>query len=177
MRDSGRLVQIPNRRTKSCIGRKFNRPNKTDKSLKSQAVALQDNAESASLHRFLSARARRESALCRSALRIILSELLGCAARQFSFDQPQHGKHAAKVEGETVKQGCNVSRNVRRGLIAVAEHAKLSIDVEQIVALRDFEGIGSMNFSSAEQAWLKAAAGPDKVHLFYRLWCLKEALI
>ena len=120
-----------------------------DENRESRAAALLDKTETARLNRFLSARARREFALCRAALRISLSERLGCPAHQISFDLLRHGKPVAKVAGATVNLEFNVSHSGRHGLIAVSEHAAVGIDVEETVSQRDFEGIGSMVFSSA----------------------------
>ena len=71
----------------------------------------------------------------------------------------------------------NVSHSGRHGLIAIAEHGCLGIDVEERVAQRDLEGIGSMVYGPSERRLLGIAAGGDRVRLFYRLWSMKEALI
>ena len=39
------------------------------------------------------------------------------------------------------------------------------------------KGIGSLVYGPVERRLLAAATGCEKVHLFYRLWSLKEALI
>lgn len=143
----------------------------------SQAVALLDDAETARWHRLLSVSSRREFALCRSALRINLSECLGCTPRQLSFDRLEHGKLIAKVAGLPVDMGFNVSHSGRHGLIAIAKHDCLGVDVEERVSHRDLEGIGRLVYGPAERQCLKLATGREKLDLFYRLWSMKEALM
>ncbi len=152
------------------------------------AVALLDGAERSRRRRFLAARARREFALCRAALRVVLAERLGCSKRQLSFGYLEHGKPFAMVDGRRADIGFNVSHSGRHGLIAIAEHRpaaapehgrveQLGVDVEERRPRKDLEGIGSLVFSPAERRLLAAAADDNRRRLFYRFWSLKEALI
>ena len=141
-----------------------------------RALSLLDAEEMTRWRRFLSERARREFALCRAALRISLCERLCCENRALSFGYGEHGKPFARVEGQCARIGFNVSHSGRHGLIAIAAHDGIGVDVEERVAQRDLEGIGSLVYGPAERRLL-AAAGREKVHLFYRLWSMKEALI
>lgn len=49
--------------------------------------------------------------------------------------------------------------------------------MEERIARRDLDGIGSLVYGPAERRLLAAAEGDDKAHLFFRLWSMKEALI
>ena len=148
-----------------------------DPDREAEAVSLLDRAETERLRGFLSQRARREFALCRAALRVSLSERLGCADRDLSFDRLEHGKPVARVAGQPVDAGFNVSHSGRHGLIAIGGHGCLGVDVEERVPRRDLAGIGSLVYGPAERRLLGNAAGRERVHLFYRLWSMKEALI
>ena len=148
-----------------------------DAGREARAVALLDEAELARRRRLLAARARREFALCRAALRVVLAEHLGCDNLQLSFGYLEHGKPFARVDGLRVATAFNVSHSGRHGLIAVGEHAQLGVDVEERRPRRDLEGIGSLVFSAAERQLLAAADDRSKSQVFYRLWSLKEALI
>ncbi len=141
------------------------------------AVALLDEAEQARRRRLLAARARREFALCRAALRVVLAERLGCDNSQLSFGYLEHGKPFARVDGRRAAIDFNVSHSGLHGLIAVGEHAQIGLDVEERRPRKDFEGIGSLVFSTAERQLLAAADDRSKSQVFYRLWSLKEALI
>lgn len=142
-----------------------------------RALALLHDEERARARRFLSMRAQRQFVLCRAALRVVLSEHLGCSNRQLSFGYLEHGKPFAKVDGRCAAIGFNVSHSGGHGLIAIAESEWLGVDVEERVPGRDFEGIGSLVYGPTEQQSLARATGNDRVHLFFRLWSMKEALI
>ncbi len=148
-----------------------------DAGREAEAASLLDDAERERRRRFLSQRARREFALCRAALRVSLAERLGCAVRQLSFDRLEHGKPLARVAGRPVDAAFNVSHSGRHGLIAIAGRGCLGVDVEERIAQRDFLGIGGLVYGAAERRLLRDAAGRERVHLFYRLWSMKEALI
>ena len=148
-----------------------------DPDRETRAFALLDDQERARSRRFLSVRARRQFVLCRAALRVILSERLGCSNRQLSFGYLEHGKPFARVDGRRAAIGFNVSHSGGHGLIAIAESEWLGVDVEERVPSRDFEGIGSLVYGPTERQSLAHAKGNDKVHLFFRLWSMKEALI
>ena len=148
-----------------------------DAEREARALSLLDDDEEARWRRFLSERARREYALCRAALRVSLCDRLGCEDRALSFGYGEHGKPFARIDGACVETGFNVSHSGRHGLIAIAAHDCLGVDVEERVAQRDLEGIGGLVYGPAERRSLAIATGDDKVHLFYRLWSMKEALI
>lgn len=148
-----------------------------DRERETRALSLLDEEERTRWRRFLSERARREFALCRAALRVTLCDRLGCKRRALSFGYGEHGKPFARIDGASAGTGFNVSHSGRHGLIAIADRDCLGVDVEERVTQRDLEGIGSLVYGQAEQRLLAAAAGREKVHLFYRLWSLKEALI
>ena len=148
-----------------------------DEEREERALLMLDDEERARSGRFLSGSARRQFVLCRAALRITLSEWLGCGNRQLAFGYLEHGKPFALVDEQRVAIGFNVSHSGTHGLMAFATNAWLGVDVEERVSARDLEGIGSLVFGPAERRALAIAAGRDRVELFYRLWSMKEALI
>ena len=148
-----------------------------DEEREERALLMLDDEERARSGRFLSAHARRQFVLCRAALRVTLSERLGCANHQLAFGYLEHGKPFALVDGQRAAIGFNVSHSGTQGLMAFATNAWLGVDVEERVSARDLEGIGSLVFGPAERRSLAIAAGRDRVELFYRLWSMKEALI
>ncbi len=78
---------------------------------------------------------------------------------------------------ETGFTGFNVSHSGRHGLIAIGGQGCLGVDLEERVPERDLEGIGGLVYGPAERRLLGNATGRERVHLFYRLWSMKEALI
>ena len=122
-------------------------------------------------------RARRQFVLCRAALRVALSERLGCTNHQLAFGYLQHGKPFALVDGQRAAIGFNVSHSGEHGLMAFSKNEWLGVDVEERMDKRDLEGIGGLVYGPTERRSLASAGGSDKVKLFYRLWSMKEALI
>ncbi len=141
------------------------------------AFAMLDDEEAARCHRFLAPGARRRFVLCRAALRVILSERLDCPNHQLSFGYGEHGKPFARVAHKRASIGFNASHSGCHGLIAVADQGGVGVDVEERVPRYDLEGIGSLVYGPKEQRLLARTAESGKLHLFYRLWSMKEALI
>ena len=148
-----------------------------DAEREARAFDLLDDEERARWRRFLAVGARRQFVLCRAALRVALSDRLGCTNRALSFGYGEHGKPFARIDGRRADVGFNVSHSGGHGLIAIAAHNWLGVDAEERVANRDLEGIGSLVYGPVERRLLAAVTNREKVQLFYRLWSLKEALI
>ena len=141
------------------------------------AFSLLDDEEKARWHRFPVPAPRRRFGLCRAALRVNLAERLACSNDRLSFGYGEHGKPYAVVDGRRIDAGFNVSHCGRNGLIVFASDDRIGIDVAERTPTRDFDGIGSMVYGPTERRLLSLASGSQKVHLFYRLWSMKEALI
>ena len=127
--------------------------------------------------RFRVNRARREFALSRAALRANLCERLACTNDRLAFGFLEHGKPFAIVDGTPSTISFNVSHSGKHGLIAIAPQRQLGVDVEERVARRDLDGISETVFGPREQSALAELTGNGKVHLFFMLWTIKEALI
>ncbi len=141
------------------------------------AFSLLDDEEKARWHRFPVPAPRRRFALCRAALRANLAERLACSNDRLSFGYGEYGKPHALVDGRRTPAGFNVSHCGRHGLIVFASNDRIGIDVAERNPRRDLDGIGSMVYGPTERRLLALAAGSRKVHLFFRLWSMKEALI
>ena len=117
---------------------------------------------------------RRRFALCRTALRALLCSRLGCENGQLDFETDEHGKPAALVDGLPATISFNVSHSGEHGLIALAPRGRLGIDVEERVPHRNMDLLIDGVFGQTEQAALASARGYGKLHLFFRLWTVKE---
>ena len=142
-----------------------------------RAFTLLDAEETRRAQRFVVEPPRRRFALCRAALRVNLCQRLDCRNERLSFSALEHGKPVAEVNGERVSLGFNLSHSGGHGLIAIAAHEQLGIDVEERKPGRNFEGIGRRVYGPAERRLLAQAEGQRKAAFFYQLWTLKEALI
>ena len=142
-----------------------------------RAMAWLDSQERARWRRYLHPRPRRDFALCRAALRVMLCSRLGCRNDELAFGTLRYGKPYALVGGSPVPIGFNVSHGGRHGLIALGAAGRIGVDVEERNARRDLDGIMRMVYTPEEQAELDRVNGEQKVRLFFSLWTMKEALI
>ena len=81
------------------------------------------------------------------------------------------------VDGTPAAISFNVSHGGRHGLIAVAPGGRLGVDVEERVSRRDLDGLIATAFAPKEQAGLAALRGSRRLHAFYHVWTMKEALL
>ncbi len=136
-----------------------------------------DEQEQARWRRYQHAGARRRFALCRAALRVMLCDQLGCRNEQLTFGAAQYGKPFALVQGIPASVSFNVTHSGNHGLIAFAPTGRLGVDIEERVSRRDLDRLITTVLGPAEQAELALARGYHKLHVFFSLWTMKEALI
>ena len=141
------------------------------------AIGWLNDDERERRQRFLYGGSRRRFARCRAALRAIPCNRLGCENKRLEFETAEHGKPIALVDGMPISVSFNVSHSGEHGLIAVAPEGRLGVDVEERVAHRNMDLLIDGVFGPSEQAELASTRGGDKIHLFFRLWTIKEALI
>lgn len=141
------------------------------------AWAWLDEQEQARWRRYQHAGARRRFALCRAALRAMLCAQLGCRNEQLTFGASRYGKPFALVQGIPASSSFNVTHSGQHGLIAFAPAGRLGVDIEERVTRRDLDGLITTVLGPAEQAELALAQGYHRLHLFFSLWTIKEALL
>ena len=140
------------------------------------AMAWLDREERSRLEKFRIPGAGRRFTLCRAALRAILSSQLGCPNRCLSFDTSSLGKPFALVEGERVSLRFNVSHSGHSGVVALSWDREVGVDIEERAQRRDLQGLIETVMGPEEKATLSSLKENERLHLFYRLWTLKEAL-
>ncbi|MXY14651.1 MAG: 4'-phosphopantetheinyl transferase superfamily protein, partial [Proteobacteria bacterium] len=59
----------------------------------------------------------------------------------------------------------------------LALHGRVGVDVEERNMQQNLDGEIQSVFTPNERADLAAAHGPQKIHLFFRLWKMKEGLL
>ena len=141
------------------------------------ALALLDEEEQGRLRRFAIDGPRRRFTLCRAALRAVLCQKLGCGNEQLAFGSARHGKPFALIDTQPAPVSFNVSHSGRHGLIAIAPSGRVGVDVEERDAQRNLDLLVDTVLGDAEQAALAAAHGGARVHLFFKMWTIKEALL
>lgn len=141
-----------------------------------RAWAWLDNEERRRRERFLRSGPRRRFTLCRAALREVLCSRLGCDNRELAFGVSEYGKSFALVRGEKPSICFNVSHSGSHGLIALAEHARVGIDVEERRSRNDLDDLAETVFGPEERTLIAELDGEAKLHTFYDFWTIKEAL-
>lgn len=148
-----------------------------DPARESAALAWLDEGERRRRREFAYAGPRRQFTLSRAALRALLSSHLGCDNDRLSFEAAPHGKPFARLEHEPAPVSFNVSHGGRHGLIALARRGRVGVDVEERSEHRSFDLLVDATLGPGERAVLAACDGSDRLHLFFRLWTMKEALL
>ena len=120
---------------------------------------------------------RREFALCRAALRVILCRWLSCTNGELAFEEGQHGKPAAHAGGRPASIHFNVSHSGRHGLIALAARGRLGVDVEVRDTRRNLDMLIDEALTAEEKSRLAGVGASCRRRLFFRIWTMKEALI
>ena len=147
-----------------------------DPARETEALAWLDDQERLCWEKYLPGPRRRFS-LCRAALRATLCGQLDCRNDQLSFSASRYGKLFAVVQGVQSSLNFNVSHSSNHGLIACSFERRVGVDIEERVPERNLAGLIEAVMGLEEQAELAARKGDAKLHLFYRLWTLKEALV
>lgn len=147
-----------------------------DPAYETEAYGWLDKAERDAWGKYLP-RPRRQFTLCRAALRAILCERFDCRNDQLSFGAGRHGKPFAIAGGARIPLNFNVSHSGGHGLIALSTAGRLGVDIEERIPRRYLNELIEAVMAPEEQTELAALPESAKLHLFYRLWTLKEALI
>ena len=135
-----------------------------------------DGAERRRADRFQHDGARRRYVLCRASLRSLLCDALECPNHRLAFEEAEHGKPFATVDGRPAPVGFNVSHSGRHGLIALAGRGRVGVDVEERRPQRNLNVLVGAVLGPGERAEVAAARGRRKLDLFLDLWTMKEAL-
>lgn len=147
-----------------------------DRSREERALAWLDSTEQRRRDRFLYDSPKHRFTLCRAALRSVLCRELGCHNQHVAFEASKHGKPFALVRGRPAPIQFNVSHSGRHGLMALAPRGRVGVDIEERVPHRNLAELIAAVFGPDEQRELAEARRPDRLHMFFRLWTMKEAL-
>lgn len=140
-------------------------------------AALLSEDERARAARFRFERDRQRFITARAAFRTILARYQGCEPQALRFDYNAYGKPSLTAEFGGHALGINMAHSQDLALCAVVRGRQLGVDVEQVRALADMEGIAQRFFSPSECAVLNSLAEGEKCEAFYRCWTRKEAFI
>ena len=146
-------------------------------SREASAFSWLDEHERLRSRQFVHTGARRRYVMCRAATRAILSRRLDCRNEQLSFGASKYGKPFAVLDRRPAPISFNVSHSGSHGLVAVAQTGRLGVDIEERVVRHELDPLIEYILGPDEQASLALQSGVNKVHLFFKLWTIKEALL
>lgn len=138
-----------------------------------EAWTLLSPDEQARAGRFHQDADRRRYVYSHAALRTLLTARLGCSSAALSFRRTASGK--PELDGASLQ--FNLSRSGNLAIVGLCDGSAIGVDTEAVVEGTDYEAIARRGFSPAEVEWLTAASGPERLHRFYRLWVVREALV
>jgi 4'-phosphopantetheinyl transferase len=141
------------------------------------AVALLSTLERERQARFGFARDRREYAVAHALLRVGLGAALGVPARDVELTADARGRPlVARSRSRPIPPAFSLSHCHGVVACAVALEGEVGIDVERIDAAPALGRVASEYFTPAECADLETCDAEARLHRFYALWTLKEAL-
>lgn len=141
------------------------------------ALTSLDEGELSRWRRFEYAPARRRFVLMRSALRAVLCRELACGNDELAFEILPYGKPFAMVRDRPARISFSASHGGEHGLIAIAPEGRLGVDVEERADRRRLDLLVEAALGDEERVELASKQGAERLHLFFRLWTMKEALL
>jgi 4'-phosphopantetheinyl transferase len=94
--------------------------------------------------------------------------------------EPREIQFVAGAQGKPAIAGgpeFNLAHSGDVALIALARDRAVGVDVEQVRAMPDADGIAARFFSAGEQAALAALPAAERQAAFFNIWTRKEAFI
>jgi 4'-phosphopantetheinyl transferase len=137
-------------------------------------TALLSEAERAKAGRFHFERDARRYRASHTALRVVLAQVTGEAARELTFEEGPFGKPRLPGSG---RPHFNMSHSAGWALIGVCADAPIGVDIEVPRPMSDLEALAQRNFTPAEFEALLAVAQARRLEAFLRGWTRKEACL
>ena len=129
--------------------------------------------EKARADRFCFDRDRRRYIACRSYLRKLLAQYVGCGPLDITLAFGRRGK--PYLVGAAL--GFNVSHSEELAVIALTREPNIGVDIEFNRPLNDIEAMILAVGSAEERRIFTRVDDENRLRLFYRMWARKEALV
>jgi 4'-phosphopantetheinyl transferase len=128
--------------------------------------------ERARAGRYLRPADRARFVRCRSALRRVLADRLGCLPHEIELATEPHGRPV--LRRAVAPLWFNVSHSADLGLVAVAD-VPVGVDVERIDSRHVSDGAAATFLTARELAAWRGLPPDDRVESFFACWTGKEA--
>ncbi len=113
----------------------------------------------------------------RGSLRRIIANRTSTSARDLVFEEKEGTKPKLALAAGMPGVFFNVSHSGDYAVIAVCDSAEVGIDIEQIRADCPIDQLARRYYAATEFEWLRNLPEDKKLHGFYRLWTIKEAVL
>lgn len=134
--------------------------------------ALLSEAEEARAGRFVMDGARRRYRAAHGALRLLVEAEFGVAAAGQRYGANAFGKpHLLDLQHVQ----CSMSYSGDVALVALAQGVEIGIDIEQVRAVDDSDGLAAMYYTDREVMQLNERPDDLSDHAFLTVWVRKEA--
>ena len=148
-----------------------------DATAESPHTALLDEEELARASRLRDGADRRRYVAAHGLVRALLAGYLGEAAEGLRFRRGPQGKPELAREGGVPALSFNLSHTRRWAAVALARSMPVGVDVEQLDAAVDADGMARLVMSVSEQATLAALTPAQRRRSFLAAWVCKEAVL
>lgn len=120
---------------------------------------------------------RRRFIAAHTALRSILSNLLGIAPEEVTFESNAHRKPHLAPRLNADRWQFNMTRSAHRAIIAVTQRRRIGADIELVTQTYDDLRPVTDSFTEHERRQLDALPREEAALAFYRCWTRKEAFL
>jgi 4'-phosphopantetheinyl transferase len=108
-------------------------------------------------------------------LRTRLAVYCGAQPEALVFSAGSHGKPVLLESAVPIQ--FNLSHSGSRAAIAVTSGLRCGVDIEKIRSEVSDQAIAQRFFCTLEIEWLRSLSATQRVHGFFRLWAVKEAIL
>jgi phosphopantetheinyl transferase len=115
--------------------------------------------------------------LRRGIVRVILGHYVHEAPEKIRFVQGTCGKPDLELRGTVPGVRFSLSHTDEMVCLGVTRDSEIGMDLVKIIAGSSWSAIGHYLFTPDERAWIARKDGDLQHARFFRIWCLKEALI
>jgi 4'-phosphopantetheinyl transferase len=140
-------------------------------------AGLLSAAETARFARFRFARDRNRYAARHGILRVLLSVYLNCTPPEVEIRSDPKGRPYIVGPGHDAELQFSMSHSEGLAIYAFGRSGRIGVDIERISGFSEVQEFAAMNFDPAEIQELDGCPESTRLHVFFKLWTRKEAVL